>query len=176
MFSIFQNYKFPFFNNLPLTASSCTVECFAIFEALQLIFTLTSGKFLIVLDSLSCLQALVANVFRSHPSHLLFKIKKILFTLAQSGYDIQFLWMPGHSGIHGNEFVDSPARFTLSLRYLSSNLFSWTDFCPMLKFIYINYGLPIGQIYRQISLPGLELLLRLSLPNLGSITSTSIGK
>jgi len=41
--------------------------------------------------------------------------------------------LPGHFGICGNEFDDSLARSTSSLRCPPSNLIPWTDFCPVLK-------------------------------------------
>jgi len=82
-----------FSNNLPPTVSSFAAECFAIFEVLQLISTLAPNNFLIASDSLSYLQALANDVFKSHPSPLHLKIRKILFNLAQSGFDIQFLWV-----------------------------------------------------------------------------------
>jgi len=42
-------------------------------------------------DTPSCLQSLVVDVLKSHLSTILFKIRKILFTRAQPGIEIQFL-------------------------------------------------------------------------------------
>jgi len=41
--------------------------------------------------------------------------------------------LSGHSGIHGNEFVDSLARTISLLLCPSFNLLPWTDFYPVLK-------------------------------------------
>jgi len=52
------------------------------------------------------------------------------------------------SGICDNEFANSLARSTLSLRCPLSNLIPWIDFRPDLKNILINYGLLIGEMHR----------------------------
>jgi hypothetical protein len=49
------------------------------------------GKFLIVTDSLSCLQALPFTAFKSQISHLIITIRRILYCLTESDIDIQFL-------------------------------------------------------------------------------------
>lgn len=122
-----------FTNNLPPTASSYTAECFAIIESLQLISTLQPNKFLIATDSLSCLQSLSSYIFKSPSSSLIFLIRNLLFSLKEKGFEIQFLWIPGHTGITGNETADSLAKNTASIRIPSNNLIPWSDFCPKLK-------------------------------------------
>ncbi|KAL4107234.1 hypothetical protein QTP88_017617 [Uroleucon formosanum] len=46
---------------------------------------------------------------------------------------IEFLWVPGHSGIKENEIADSIAKSTFSFCCPSPTLIPWTDFCPLLK-------------------------------------------
>lgn len=105
-----------FTNNLPSIASSYTAECFVIIKVLKLISTLLPNKFLIATDSLSCLQSLSSNVFNSSPSLFTFLIRNLLLTLSNSGFVIQFLWVPGHTGILGNEIADSLAKTIASIR------------------------------------------------------------
>lgn len=45
-----------FSNNLPSSSWSFTAECYALIEALSLISNLASNKYLMVSDSMSCLQ------------------------------------------------------------------------------------------------------------------------
>lgn len=44
-------------------------------------------------------------IFRNERVHF-FNTYMILCFLAKSGFDIQFLLVPGHAGIAGNEFAD----------------------------------------------------------------------
>jgi len=77
-----------FSNNLPPSSSSFTAECYAIIEALSLISNLDSNKYLIVSDSMSCLQALISNPFDSHLSSLVLIIKSIILKLHLANYTI----------------------------------------------------------------------------------------
>lgn len=62
--------------------------------------------YLIASDSMSCLQAFNSNPFNSHLSPLILCIQSLIFTLNQLNYNIHFLWVPSHTGIHGNEVAD----------------------------------------------------------------------
>jgi len=61
-----------FTNNLPPSSSSFSAECYAITEAL--ISNLAPNKYLIVSDSMSCLQSLKSCPFNSKLSPLVFRI------------------------------------------------------------------------------------------------------
>ncbi|XP_025418121.1 uncharacterized protein LOC112688914 [Sipha flava] len=130
---VIPEFHISFTNNLPPTASSYTAECHAIIESLLLISTLITNKFLIITDSLSCLQALASNVFNTPNSPLIITIRSLLHTLTELNFNIQFLWVPGHTGISGNETADSLAKSTAFLCCPSSSTIPWSDFCPMLK-------------------------------------------
>lgn len=120
-------------NNLPPSASSFTTECFAILEALSIISTLPSSSYLIVSDSLSSLLSLSSDFFNSRPSPISIRIRQLLYELTLSDFLVEFLWVPSHSGIKGNEIVDSIAKSTSSFCCPSPTLIPWTDFCPLLK-------------------------------------------
>jgi len=72
--------------NLLSTSSSFTAEYIAIIEARQMISSFPVHHFLIMSNSMSCLEALGSNI--------------LLFT------PFQFLWVPGHVDIIGNEISD----------------------------------------------------------------------
>lgn len=125
-------------NNLPSSASSFTTECFAILEALSTISALPPSSYLIVSDSLSCLLSLSSDFFNSRPSPISIRIRQLLYELTLSDFIVEFLWVPGHSGIKGNEIADSIAKSTSSFCCPSPTLIPWTDFCPLLKYHIYN--------------------------------------
>lgn len=133
-----------FLNNLPSTASFYTTKCYTIIEAL-LISSSTSNKFLMATDSLSCLQVLISNVFKLLPSSLIIKIRFLLYNLTKLSHTVQFLWIPIHIGIFGNETADSLAKSTASICCPSFSHILWSDFCLMLKKcvnkLWLNYWL-----------------------------------
>lgn len=99
-----------FINNLPSSSSSFTAECFAIIVALNCISSFSEKKIFIASDSMYFLQSLNSFSLHSHLSPLILRIKSILFSLSQSDFNIQFLWVPSNVGIHGNEFLDFLAK------------------------------------------------------------------
>ena len=122
-----------FANNLPPTTSSFTAECYAIYEALLFISNTDPGNYLIATDSLSCLLALVSNPFNSKLSPLVLRIKSFIYYLNNSHRSIQFLWIPSHIGILGNEVADRLAKSTAITILPSPALLPWTDFSPLLR-------------------------------------------
>jgi hypothetical protein len=122
-----------FTSNLPPTSSSFTAECYVITEALKLIQNFPPKNYLIVSDSMSCLQALNSNPFNSHLSPLILRIKFLIFTLNQKNYNISFLWVPSHTGIHGNEVADHLTKSSSNLIFPFFPLLPHSDFTPLLK-------------------------------------------
>ena len=89
-------------------SSIYAAEALAIVEALKLILVQNNKKFLIISDSKSVLTAISSFTnSRTHP--LIFQIKSILHNLKTVGFIINFLWVPSHLGIEGNEYVDHVA-------------------------------------------------------------------
>ena len=88
-----------------------TGECRAIVEVLRYASRIQFSKLLILSDSLSSLQALLSNPFKTACSSLSLQIKQFTLDLERSGSDVVLAWIPGHSGIIGNEIVDAKARF-----------------------------------------------------------------
>lgn len=85
-----------------------TAELYALLATLEYIRSLnyTTGKFLIVSDSRSALQALLSE--GSNRSTIIQDIKNIYCQLADK-VEIRFLWVPSHLGVYGNELADKAA-------------------------------------------------------------------
>lgn len=80
-----------------------------------------------------CLLALKSNSFNSHISSLVLRIKQITLKLHQSNYSIQFLSIPSHIGIHGNEVVNNLAESTASLISPPLTQLHHTDIIPFIR-------------------------------------------
>ena len=86
-------------------------ELHAVYQALSFVQEKSLLRAVICTDSRSVVQSLqTANL----SSSLLTHIHNIHQELANSGTHIKFLWVPGHSGIYGNEQADRYAKEALS--------------------------------------------------------------
>ena len=89
-----------------------SAELTAIYEALRFIRRQNIHQPIICSDSKSSLLALAANHDSSQP--IIYKIRIILNTFSND-FKITFLWIPGHSGIHGNDLADEAAKRSILL-------------------------------------------------------------
>lgn len=90
---------------LDQNASIFTAEAYAIYTALQYVKGIRNERlFLIVTDSLSVLTCLQNARISYKTNTYITKIREIL--LDQEDKEIEFMWVPSHSGITGNEIVD----------------------------------------------------------------------
>uniref|UniRef100_A0A8D8X716 RNase H type-1 domain-containing protein n=1 Tax=Cacopsylla melanoneura TaxID=428564 RepID=A0A8D8X716_9HEMI len=107
----FYSQDFKFSTKLNPMLSICNAELSAIWYAVNFILTVFSSialdcTFLICCDSLSALQSL-QDVYSLNP--IAAEIRKLLLDSK-----IQFIWIPSHIGIAGNEEADRLAREELS--------------------------------------------------------------
>jgi len=121
--------------SLPGFASIFHAEQIAIFQALiYLKKFISTGQFLIVSDSLFALQSILNSPDNAKTS-LAFSITSLYYSL--NPILIGFLWVPGHSGILGDDIVDSKAKAArFSPFYIKpAELFAvirrstWDDWC-----------------------------------------------
>lgn len=93
-------------------SSIFTAESYAMLLALQHIKNIyISSDILILTDSKSLLMALDNNSQRYNLNYIIYNIRKIVYEISQlTGKIINFLWVPSHCGITGNEIVDCAAR------------------------------------------------------------------
>ncbi|KAJ8722734.1 hypothetical protein PYW07_003914 [Mythimna separata] len=95
---------------LPPETSVFTGECFGILKALEYARVFKLKKCLIFTDSQSALLAIGKSPFRHKvQSPIIYAIRELAFRTISEGNTLQFAWIPGHSGIHGNVVADALA-------------------------------------------------------------------
>lgn len=100
---------FKLFKCSPLI-SNFTAECLAVLECVKFILSSKINKAIIFTDSLSCLYSLLSNPFKKHIPPVVLEIKNYLKQSYDINLQVSLIWIPGHSGIQGNESVDSLAK------------------------------------------------------------------
>ena len=101
---------------LPTGSTIYSAELFAIHSAVEFVSKLP-GKYIILTDSLSSVTSLMTVKKGSH--YLIYKIAKTLMMLPKEKIILQ--WVPGHSGLMGNEEADSLAKQALLMQKISTN-------------------------------------------------------
>ena len=119
---------------LPNHSSIFTAETRAILLALELAQRSSSNQFLILCDSLSCLQSM-RNRGMSRPliAEVLCCIHKMLLT----GATLVFLWVPSHVGLAGNSAADTAAKAAV-LMPISSLTLPYSDYLPLIRTHVLN--------------------------------------
>ncbi|KAL0892118.1 hypothetical protein ABMA27_015319 [Loxostege sticticalis] len=108
-------YKIALSLKCPPVSSVFTGESIAILEAILYAKSHSLNNCIIFTDSLSCLQTILANPFKSKTKFpIILKIREALFECKKNNINIVLAWIPSHRGIPGNETVDSCAKNAIS--------------------------------------------------------------
>lgn len=100
----------------PSHASVFSGEALAVLEAIRYIKSHKLNNSIVFSDSKSCLQSILSNPFRcSSRFPLILQIKQCLFECHSMGLKVVLAWIPGHSGIPGNDTADSCAKAALNI-------------------------------------------------------------
>lgn len=95
----------------PSVASVFTGESVALLESILFVESHNLNNSIVFTDSKSSLQSILSNPFRSKSRFpIIHKIREALFRCHELNLNIVLAWIPGHSGIPGNETVDSCAK------------------------------------------------------------------
>ncbi|XP_013178986.1 PREDICTED: uncharacterized protein LOC106126064 [Papilio xuthus] len=127
----------------PPSTSIFTGEAIALLEAISFVESHKLNQTLIFSDSLSCLTDILKTPFRARDnSSVTLKIKQLLYKCHCSDIEVILAWIPSHTGISGNETVDSCAKVAvhsgcdtykfslprdLRISAKSSMLFNWNN-------------------------------------------------
>lgn len=95
--------------------SNTDAEALAILNALSIAERQNYTKITICTDSQYTLKSLKGFIKKNSESPLTYKIKNSDLKLTKKGFTIEYLWIPSHSGIQGNENVDRLAKEATNL-------------------------------------------------------------
>ncbi|XP_049869350.1 uncharacterized protein LOC126369100 [Pectinophora gossypiella] len=116
-------------------------EILAIIYALKYIsvnYCSNSFKFLILSDSMSALLALNNNCISNKCNYLIYELRNLITSLFNNNIVVEFCWVPGHSGILGNELVDALAKSSSNVAVSDSYKVPHSDLVLHLKTILLN--------------------------------------
>jgi len=96
-------------HKLPADTSIFSAEAWALYQSLIMIESAENRKAVIFSDAKSVLDA-VSSSGKKYDNYLIPLIKLKYHLLSAAGFSIQFVWIPSHVGIVGNESADAVAK------------------------------------------------------------------
>lgn len=114
---------------LPNNTSVYTAEIFAILQALQYTKLHNIKKVIICTDSMSALNAISSG----DTSYFVTVICELYDDLRRHNFDINFVWVPSHAGIPGNDLADRHAKNATGKDFITRVLVSPKEHFPRIK-------------------------------------------
>lgn len=112
---------------ISMHSSIYTAEALAIKLAIQVIVKRRITNGVILTDSLSVFTALQSTPYRFPTNPIIAELRKDIYDAKQQYLDIQFIWIPAHLGIPGNEEADRLAKQAISTGTLQPQLLPYSD-------------------------------------------------
>ncbi|XP_018367425.1 PREDICTED: uncharacterized protein LOC108763958 [Trachymyrmex cornetzi] len=117
---------------LPPYASVFSAEAYAIYTAITLAIDRKLPKAIIITDSKSVLEAVKS--FRNPTNNYLIPlIRSVLVKAESKGTEINFIWIPSHRGISGNEKADQLAKRAIRQGIERNFKVPYSDLCAVTK-------------------------------------------
>lgn len=127
-----ENFVLRCFKLNPLS-SIFTAEAFAIYQALLYFQETPETQLLLISDSKSVLTS-IENISISYKTnYVIHLIKDELIVLNSMNKMVEFLWVPSHSGISGNEIVDRAANLEADVDLSSVFKVPFSDYFVIIK-------------------------------------------
>jgi kelch-like protein 2/3 len=118
-----------FVKRLPNHSSIFSAEAHAILLALNVMEQSAVDRFVLLTDSLSCLQS-IENRKLNHP--LILEILNRLHQIISLGKHVVFVWLPSHVGLAGNTAADASAKAALCLPEADAPV-PFSDYYPVIN-------------------------------------------
>ncbi|KYQ54710.1 Gag-Pol polyprotein [Trachymyrmex zeteki] len=109
-----------------------SAEAYAIYNAITISIDLHLRKVTIVTDSRSVLEAVKGTCIRTN-NYLILLIRARIEEAENEGTRIQFLWVPSHRGITGNEKADQLAKRAIRHGIEPNFKVLYSDLCAVIK-------------------------------------------
>ncbi|XP_054014741.1 uncharacterized protein LOC128895828 [Hylaeus anthracinus] len=144
--------------SLNINTSVFTAECAAISTAIELANENREKSYAICSDSISALQAIDKRMFDHNTNTNIIQIKKMIKEFEEKAHtesSLNFIWIPAHQGIVGNELADIKAKEVSKSTKESTTFIPPSDLTKKLKEImwqnayqtWINEGAQKGKTY-----------------------------
>lgn len=131
--------------SLPRHCTIFSSESFAIRQALIFIKHRNIKHATICSDCLSALNAINYNGWSTREIWITQNIRKLLYQISNNGGTINFVWVPGHANIRGNEIADTIAKAATSTGERRYNIIlPWQDIYTYMKKIIVSSQLEVS--------------------------------
>ncbi|KAJ8914858.1 hypothetical protein NQ315_014871 [Exocentrus adspersus] len=131
-------YEYSFHDSVPKMAQICTAETIAIHKACTFCLENDIKKAVIFSDSQSALKKLTSNKLNKDLDYITLLTKEMLINCNFNGTIIKLAWVPGHTGIDGNERADKNANLGKQLPITNNILLDKADVLAYCKKKYHN--------------------------------------